>query len=164
MNHYTPITFQKILFLCKVFKSHITICLLLIITQYLLSDYLQGSGLWCLTSLSTRFQLYRGTQFIGGGNWSAWRKSLTCRKSLTNWSHNFVSSTLRLRGIRTHNNYHTWSRPQHPSNYLHPNKENYASKVYPWGYESFWWLKVNIRVSCSGLTFKLYLNQLLTPL
>jgi len=23
--------------------------------------------------------------FIGGGNWSTWRKSLTCRKSLTNF-------------------------------------------------------------------------------
>jgi hypothetical protein len=24
-------------------------------------------GLWCLTSLSTIFQLYRGVNFIGGG-------------------------------------------------------------------------------------------------
>jgi hypothetical protein len=34
---------------------------------------------WCLTLLSTIFQLYRGNQIY----W--WRKPLTCRKSLTNF-------------------------------------------------------------------------------
>ena len=38
-------------------------------------------GVWCLTPLSTIFQLYRGGQFIGGG---IWRESPTCRKSVTN--------------------------------------------------------------------------------
>ena len=40
---------------------------------------------------------------IGGGNWSTRIKPSTCRKSLTNLSHNVVSSTPRLCGIRTHN-------------------------------------------------------------
>jgi hypothetical protein len=43
--------------------------------------------LWCLTPLSTIFHLYIvEVIFIGRGNWSAWRKPPTCRKSLTNLS------------------------------------------------------------------------------
>jgi hypothetical protein len=38
-------------------------------------------GLWCLTSLSIIFQLFRGGQF----SWCTWRIPLTCRKSLTNF-------------------------------------------------------------------------------
>ena len=44
--------------------------------------------LWCLTSLSTIFQLYLAVNFIGGGNWSTRRKPPSCRRSLTSliWS------------------------------------------------------------------------------
>jgi hypothetical protein len=40
-----------------------------------------GFGLWCLTPLSTIFQV----SFIGGGNRNARRKLPTCRKSLPNF-------------------------------------------------------------------------------
>jgi hypothetical protein len=36
--------------------------------------------LWCLTPLSTVIQLYRGCQFIGGGNRGTRRKPSTCLK------------------------------------------------------------------------------------
>ena len=49
----------------------------------------------CLPLL-TIFQLYRRVSFIGGGNCSTPRKPPACRKSLTNLSHNVVSSTLHL--------------------------------------------------------------------
>ena len=50
---------------------------------------------------STIFQLYRGRHFyFGGRNRSTWRKPLTCRKTLTNLSHNIVSSTQTWTGFK----------------------------------------------------------------
>ena len=50
-------------------------------------------GLWCLTPLSTIFQLYRGGQYY-------W---LSKNIDLPNVSDKLVSGTPRLNGIRTHN-------------------------------------------------------------
>jgi len=55
-------------------------------------------GLWCLTPLSTIFQLYRGGQFY----W--WRKPEYPEKTTDTQTLTYVaSSTPRLNGIRTHN-------------------------------------------------------------
>ena len=55
-----------------------------------------GLGLWCLTPLSTIFQLYR---FNGGGN----RSSQTLGKSLKTYLKNVFRVHLAMSGIRTHN-------------------------------------------------------------
>ena len=65
-----------------------------------LSNHQVLGGIWCLTPLSTIFQIYRGGQFLF---W--WRKPEN-PAATRHWQtllHNVVSSTLRLSGIRTHN-------------------------------------------------------------
>ena len=53
----------------------------------------KGSGFWCLTSLSTAFQLYRGDQLYWCSKLEYPEKNPpTCHKSLTNF---FTSSTPR---------------------------------------------------------------------
>jgi hypothetical protein len=60
---------------------------------YSISKHEVWFGLWCLTPLSTIFQLYRGGQFYWCRKPEYPEKTPTCLKSLTNFSHNVVSST-----------------------------------------------------------------------
>jgi ABC-type Fe3+ transport system permease subunit len=67
----------------------------------LLSFLLWWLGLWCLTTLSTIFQLYRVILVEKTGV-----PRENHRPATSHWqtlSHNVVSSTLRLSGSRTHN-------------------------------------------------------------
>ena len=56
--------------------------------------YCRERELWCLTQLSTIFQLYRGGLFIDGVNRSTRRKLQTWRKSLTNFITCCIEHTL----------------------------------------------------------------------
>ena len=81
-----------------------------------------GLGLWCLTPLSTIFQYF----FI----FISWRSVLLVeetgvpgenhRSAASHWqtlSHNVVSSTPRLRGMRTHD--YSGDHPAHPDSSVH---------------------------------------------
>ena len=59
-----------------------------------------GLGLWHLMPLSTIFQLYCGGEFYRRRKPEYPEKTTDLSQTL---SHNFVSSTPRLRGIQTHN-------------------------------------------------------------
>jgi hypothetical protein len=60
--------------------------------------------LWCLTPLSTTFQLYRGGQNLIGGENLSTRENTTDLSEVTDkLYHIMLYRTFRLSGIRTHN-------------------------------------------------------------
>jgi len=61
---------------------------------------------WCLTSLSTIFQLYRGVRFIGGEHRRTRRIPPTCRKSLTNFMDIGVNNNMDMFVLSS--NYASW--------------------------------------------------------
>ena len=62
-----------------------------------------GQGYGIKHHFQQYFSYIVAVSFIGGGNQSTQRKPPTCHKSLKILSHNVVSSSPRMTGIRTHN-------------------------------------------------------------
>ena len=67
------------------------------------SDYRFGLVYGAEHHFQQYFSYILTVSFIGGGTWNIRRKPLTCHKSLTKLSHNVVSNTPQMSGIRTHN-------------------------------------------------------------
>ena len=51
----------------------------------MISQYIIGLGIWCLTHFQQYFSYIVAISFIGGGNGSTWRKPSICCKSRTNF-------------------------------------------------------------------------------
>jgi len=60
-------------------------------------------GLWCLMPLSTIFQLYRGGQFCCWRKPEHQEKTTELLQGTARFSHNTVSGTACMSGIRSHN-------------------------------------------------------------
>ena len=98
-NIFAPPSVRRNFFKCATpnLKSWIRPCILFTVRNTCVVKYdfspdhmhfgwLVWYGLWCLTPISTIFQLCMvAVSFIGGWNRSTWRKPLTCLKSLTNF-------------------------------------------------------------------------------
>ena len=87
---------------CQEHKIQIKKCYILIIMTLNATWWKERLrfGLWCLTPLSTILQSYRGDQFYWWRKPEYLKKTLACRKSMTNFSHKVVSVHLSWVGFK----------------------------------------------------------------